>query len=183
MAGSQKAARRRQGRSVCAADEMTANSGTCLVAIPSAMEESISNSSFLYIIHENRKTEPITSEWCRCPANLMTVASGHFNEHGKNYFCQFEVQEAWKANSNLERGCEFRIWKKAWPSTSNICFFVVSRVSPSSHFLVSNGEINAALVKQPQVFKSVSIFISVSQKAGTSNRTLWRVSLGFNINY
>lgn len=135
MAGSQKAARRRQGRSVCAADEMTANSRTCLVAIPSAMQESISNSSFLYIIHENRKTEPITSEWCRCPANLMTVASGHFNEHGKNYFCQFEVQEAWKANSNLERGCEFRIWKKAWPSTSNICFFVVSRGLPILSFL------------------------------------------------
>lgn len=45
-----------------AADEMTENSGTCLVATRSAMEESIADSSFLYIIHENRKTEPIISE-------------------------------------------------------------------------------------------------------------------------
>ena len=66
-------------RSMSAADEMTENSGTCLVATRSAMEESIADSSFLYIIHENRKTEPIISEWCRCPANPMTVARGHFN--------------------------------------------------------------------------------------------------------
>lgn len=79
MAGSQKVARRRGGRSVRAEDEMTENSGTCLVAIPSAVEESISNSSLLYIIHENRETELITSESCCCPANLMTVAWGHFN--------------------------------------------------------------------------------------------------------
>lgn len=53
--------RGRGRRSVSAADEMT-NSGTCLVATRSAMEESIAESSFLYIIHENRKTEPIISE-------------------------------------------------------------------------------------------------------------------------
>lgn len=74
MAGSQKVARKRRRRSVKAADEMPENSGTCLVAIPSAMEESISNSCFLYIIHKNRKTELITSESCCCPASLMTVA-------------------------------------------------------------------------------------------------------------
>lgn len=74
MAGGQKVARRRGGSSVRAAHEMTENSGTCLVAIPSAMEESISNSSFLYIIHKNRKAQPITSESYRCPVNLMTIA-------------------------------------------------------------------------------------------------------------
>lgn len=61
MAGSQEVASRGR-RFVGAADEVAEHSGTCLVAIPSAMEESISNSSFLYIIHENRKTQPITSE-------------------------------------------------------------------------------------------------------------------------
>lgn len=54
--------RGRGRRSVSPADEMTENSGTCLVATRSAMEESIADSSFLYIIHENRKTEPIISE-------------------------------------------------------------------------------------------------------------------------
>lgn len=62
MTGRQKALRGKGGRSVRATDEMTENPGPCLVAILSAMEESISNSCFLYIIHENRKTEPITSE-------------------------------------------------------------------------------------------------------------------------
>lgn len=53
-------ARRRGRRSAAAADEMTENSGTCLVARPSAVEESTSDSSLLYIIHENRKTAIIS---------------------------------------------------------------------------------------------------------------------------
>ena len=54
----------RRGRlsSLSAADERMENSGTCLVATRSAMEESTADSSFLYIIHENRKAEPIISE-------------------------------------------------------------------------------------------------------------------------
>ena len=63
ISSSQKVAwRRGKLSSVSAADERMENSGTCLVATRSAMEESTADSSFLYIIHENRKTEPIISE-------------------------------------------------------------------------------------------------------------------------
>lgn len=91
---------------------------------------------------ENRKTEPIISEWCRCPANPMTVARGHLSSMEKTMIFASSRSGKLKAPPTWRAGVSVVFGKSGHPSATSVSLWLLG--APYHYFFDSNGEIGCS---------------------------------------